>query len=216
MSDGSRLLIIDREATRMGIRMALGEEVEICAEAADAEQAIRAAKRDQPDVCLVGSDVPGGVVAAVRGICRAAPNAAVVVLGSEHDVDGLLESVRAGAVGFVSGAPDADRLRRVMRAVAAREAVVPRSMVLELLAEVRNADRGSGGLSHRESQVLRLLRRGQTTAQIAQVLKIAPVTVRRHISGLVHKLGVADRSELVMAPPSEGSERQMSPRVQQT
>ena len=193
MTDRLRLLIADREATRVGIRMALDGDVEICAEVDDAEQAIRAAKREQPDVCLVGDDLAGSGIAAVRGICRAAPDAAVVVLTEVHDVDLLLDCVRAGAVGYVPGALDAERLRRIVRAAGEREAVVPRSMVLELLLELRGRGNGADALTTRESQVLGMLRRGHSTAEIADRLVIAPVTVRRHISELVRKLGVEGR-----------------------
>ena len=82
-------------------------------------------------------------------------------------------------------------------------------MVLELLLEMRNVG-SAGGLSNRESQVLGMLRRGHSTAEIAARIEIAPVTVRRHISELVHKLGVADRSELVTANGNGGP--QLSPR----
>lgn len=197
MTDPVRLLIADWEPTRVGIRMALNGTVEVCGEAGDAEQAIRAAKREQPDVCLVGQDIPGGAIAAVRGVSRAAPNAAVVVLTQSHDIDDLLESVRAGAVGYVPGALDADRLRRVVDAVAAHEAVVPRSMVLELLLELRGGGPGTDALTARETQVLGMLRRGHTTSEIGERLAIAPVTVRRHISQLVRKLGVEDRAALI-------------------
>lgn len=196
MTDRVRLLIADWEPTRLGIRMALDGTVEVCAEANDAEQAIRAAKREQPDVCLVGQDIPGGAIAAVRGVSRAAPNAAVVVLTRSDDVDDMLESIRAGAVGYVPGAVDAERLRRVVRAIAAHEAVVPRSMVLELLLELRGGGLGIDAPTTREAQVLGMLRRGHTTAEIAHRLAIAPVTVRRHISQLVRKLGVEDRAAL--------------------
>jgi DNA-binding NarL/FixJ family response regulator len=191
-----RLLIADWEPTRLGIRMALNGTVEVCAEAGDAEQAIRAAKREQPDVCLVGQDIPGGAIAAVRGVSRAAPNAAVVLLTQSHDVDDLLESIRAGAVGYVPGAVDAESLRRIVKAIASNEAVVPRSMVLELLLELRGGGAGTDALTSREAQVLGMLRRSQTTAEIAERLTIAPVTVRRHISQLVRKLGVEDRAAL--------------------
>jgi DNA-binding NarL/FixJ family response regulator len=202
LTDRLRLLIADREATRVGIKMALDGEVEVCAEVDDAEQAIRAAKREQPDVCLVGDDLVGSSgLAAVRGICRAAPDAAVVVLTEGHDVDLLLDCVRAGAVGYVPGALDADRLRRIVRAVSEREAVVPRSMVLELLLELRGRGDGADALTTRESQVLGMLRRGHSTAEIADRLVIAPVTVRRHISELVRKLGVEDRAALTSAEP---------------
>jgi DNA-binding NarL/FixJ family response regulator len=192
-----RLLVADHAPTRLGIRMALQEEVEMCAEADDAEQAIRAAMRHQPDVCLVGRDLPGDGLAAVRGICRAAPRASVVVLAEVQDVDDFLDTVRAGAIGYVSVGLDASSLRKVIETAAAREAVVPPTMVLDLMIELRGKGSGPEVLTGREAQVLGLLRRGHTTAAIAQRLEIAPVTVRRHISDLVHKLGVRDRSELI-------------------
>lgn len=196
MSERLRLLIADWEPTRLGIRMALDGTVEVCAEADDAEQAIRAAKREQPDVCLVGHDIPGGALAAVRGVSRAAPNVAVVLLTGSQDVDDMLESIRAGAVGYVPGTVDAESLRRVVKAIAANEAVVPRSMVLDLLLELRGGGPGTDSLTSREAQVLGMLRRGHTTAEIADRLAIAPVTVRRFISQLVRKLGVEDRAAL--------------------
>ncbi|MBV9309462.1 MAG: response regulator transcription factor [Solirubrobacterales bacterium] len=197
MTGELRLLIVDRTATRLGIRMALDGEVEVCAEAGDAEHAIRAAKYEQPDLCLIGAEIDDRRFGLVRAIARAAPSAAVVVLAYEANVEDLLESVRAGAVGYVPGPLDADRLRRIVRAVAANEAVIPRSLVLELLLELRGVGFGGEGVSTRESQVLGMLRRGHSTAEIAEGLEIAPVTVRRHISELVTKLGVGDRAALV-------------------
>lgn len=192
-----KLLIVDHAPMRLGIRMALKGEAEVCAEAENAEQAIRAAKHGQPDVCLIRRAVCGDGMAAVRGICRAAPKAAVVVLAPTRDDDDLVDAVRAGAIGYVPGDLNATRLRRIIRAVAANEAVVPRSMVMELMMELRGGG-GGDALTGRESQVLGLLRRGHTTARIAERLEITPVTVRRHISDLVHKLGVENRSALVV------------------
>ena len=177
--------------------MALGDDAAICAEADNAEQAIRLAKHLEPDVSLVARDVAGTHLAAVRGICRVAPACAVVVVAEIRDVEDMLEAVRAGAVGYAPGVLDRDRLRRILGAVVANEAVVPRAMVHELLLELRAGGQGGDALTGRESQVLGMLRRGQSTAAIADRLHIAPVTVRRHISELVRKLGVAGRSELV-------------------
>jgi DNA-binding NarL/FixJ family response regulator len=73
-------------------------------------------------------------------------------------------------------------------------------MVLELLMELRGGGTGAGALTARESQVLGMLRRGHSTAAIGERLQITPVTVRRHISELVHKLGVEDRSALIERP----------------
>jgi two-component system, NarL family, response regulator LiaR len=191
-----RLLVADHRPMRLGIRLALGSSVEICAETDDVEHAIRAAMRHQPDICLIGREILRDGVSAVRGICRAAPSAAVVMLAQLEDPDDLIEVIRAGAIGYVPGPVDGDRLRRIVRAIASNEAVVPRSMMLEVLLEFRGLGSGADGLTGRESQVLGLLRRGHSTAAIAQRLSIAPVTVRRHISELVQKLGVEDRAAL--------------------
>jgi DNA-binding NarL/FixJ family response regulator len=188
------LLLADNESKRIGIRMALSGDVDVCAEAEDAEHAIRAAKREQPDVCLVGRTIVGDGIRAARGICRAAPKAAVVLVADAIDADDLVDAVRAGAVGYVSvGDLHAAGLQRILWAAADGEAIVPRATVRRLLEELQY--RGEG-LSARERQVLSMLRRGFSTAAIAERLGITPTTVRRHISDLVHKLGVKDRSGL--------------------
>ena len=192
-----RLLIVDNAPTRAGIRMALGDHVLVCAEETELDQAIRSAKREQPDIAFIGREVAGDWRALVRGVCRAAPLCAVVVLAQNSDADDMLESVRAGAVGYVPGVLDAERIQRVFRALQGSEAIVPRSMVNELLSELRGTHNSENGLTGREAQVLGMLRRGHSTAWIAERLQIAPVTVRRHISELVHKLGVENRSDLV-------------------
>jgi DNA-binding NarL/FixJ family response regulator len=132
----------------------------------------------------------------VRGISRAAPDATIVVLAQVEDVDDLLDCIRAGAIGYVPAPIDAAHLRRIISAVHANEAVVPRSMVRDLVLELRGGSAEDGALTNRERQVLRLLRRGQNTGAIAQRLGIAPVTVRRHISDIVRKLGFEDRETL--------------------
>jgi DNA-binding NarL/FixJ family response regulator len=179
--------------------MALSGVAVVCAEAGDAEEAIRAAARTQPDVCLIGLEIPGGGINAVRGISEVSPGSAVIVLAGVSDVEDLLASVRAGAIGYIPGGVDAERLRRVVRAAADREATVPRSMVLDLLGELRTTVPGDERLTAREAQILGMLRRGHSTSEIASRLAISPVTVRRHISELVRKVGVTDRAGLVPA-----------------
>jgi DNA-binding NarL/FixJ family response regulator len=193
-----RLLVADRAATRVGVRLALGSAVEVCAEAGDAEAAAQAAKRHQPDVCLVALDLVGGGVEAVRAITRAAPGTSVVVLATQPDFDDLLAAVRAGAVGYLPAGVAPESLRRAVQAVAANEAVIPRTLVLDLMQELRAADAaGADGLTAREAQVLSMLRRGHSTSAIARRLEIAPVTVRRHVSQLRAKLGAKTRSDLL-------------------
>jgi DNA-binding CsgD family transcriptional regulator len=83
-----------------------------------------------------------------------------------------------------------------VRGVAAQEAAVPRAMVRELILELRTAT-VMGGVTEREAQVLRMLRRGHSTADIARRLEISPITVRRYISDLMRKLGVDSREDLM-------------------
>jgi DNA-binding NarL/FixJ family response regulator len=201
-----RLLVADRAPTRLGIRMSLGEGVEICAEAATATQAIRAAKREQPDVCLIARELDGDGIVAVRAIARAAPSSTIVVMADASDADQMLEAIHAGAMGYLPGGISPERLNKVLHAVDAQEAVLPRSLVTALLLELRAAGGESAGLTSREAQVLGMVRRGHSTAAIANKLGITPVTVRRHISGLVTKLGVVDRSELLANVPESDSQ----------
>lgn len=191
-----RVLIAHHGLMRASVRMALGEGTEVCGEAGDSGQAIFEAQRLQPDVCIVGWDVPGGGIAAIHGILSVAPDTSVVVLSDHRDVEDLLAAVRAGAVGYLPGSLDEEQLRRVVRGVAAQEAAVPRAMVRELILELRSAT-SMGGVTEREAQVLGMLRRGHTTAQIARRLEISPITVRRYISDLMRKLGVDSREDLL-------------------
>ena len=196
MSSPVRVLIAHHDMMRLSVRVALADENDICGEAGDAEQAILLAQRLQPDVCIVGWDLPGSGLGAIEGILAVAPSTSVVVLSERRDVDDLLAAVRAGAVGYLPGSLDQDQLRRVVRGVNANEAAVPRVMVRELIQELRTAT-ALGGLTDREAQVLGMVRRGHSTADIATRLQISPVTVRRYISDLVRKLGVNGRAELV-------------------
>jgi DNA-binding NarL/FixJ family response regulator len=193
----SRLLIADRAPARLRIRRALEGEVQVCAEADTTEAAITAAEHQQPDLCMIGDDLPGGPVPATRGICSAAPRAAIVVLARRPCSDDLMACLRAGAIGYLSAGISRTALRRIASAALRGEAAVSRSMVLELIRELQvTARSGAAGLSRREAEVLSLLRRGHPTAVIAANLGISPVTVRRHVSATMRKTRSADRGAL--------------------
>jgi DNA-binding NarL/FixJ family response regulator len=200
MSKGCRVLVADSAPTRLGVRMALDGVAQVCGEAGDLEGAVREARRSQPDVCLVGQLLPGGGIATVHRLSQVVPDAAVVLLACTDDVGDLLAALSAGALGYVRADVGAVQLRRVVRAVHAREAAVPRSMVRDLVDALRAPGRAAEeGLTRRQAQILGLLRRGHSTAGIAADLAISPVTVRRHISTLAQKVGANDRGELISA-----------------
>jgi DNA-binding NarL/FixJ family response regulator len=200
-------LIADYGLIRLGVRKALEDDVgiEVCAEAGTADEAIAEADATHPDVCLIGWDIPGGALTAIRGIFEVGPRSGIVILASTQDVEELLEGLRAGAVGYVPGNASSEGLRRVIRGVMADEAAVPRSMVRDLVLELRATRLGTRGITHREAQVLAMLRLGLATADIAERLRISPVTVRRHISDLVQKLDVEDRKALIHGSPESTS-----------
>ena len=190
------VLVAHVPAIRLGVRIALEGAFQIQAEAGDARDAIAAARREQPEICLIGLDLPGDGIGAIQGIREVAPGTAVIALAPSPDPDDLMACVQAGAVGYLPASIEAVALRRAVAAARAGEALVPREMVLVLVRELQRAASGGTALTPRETQVLDLLRRGHSTAAIAERLGISTVTVRRHISASTHKIGAKDRTAL--------------------
>jgi DNA-binding NarL/FixJ family response regulator len=203
-----RVLLADaQEATREGVRIALeAHGMEIVAEVATAQDAELAAIGTTPDVCLIDADLPGGGVAAVAAIARTVPHTALVILAATADDDALFAALNAGARGYLLKDTDPDRLPFAVQGVVDGEAALPRVLVTRVLHEFRRRGNRGGipdlvpgreGLSDREWEVLVLLDGGFSTRDIGRRLGISDVTVRRHVSGLVRKLGVSDRGAAV-------------------
>ena len=201
----ARVLIADAQAsTRAGIRMALDSQggFTVCADATNADDAVAAAIRERPDVCLIDASLPGGGVTAAEEISVQAPDAAIVILSASASDDELFVCVQAGARGYLSKDMDPARLPFALRGVLGGEAAVPRPLVARVLEELRARDRGGHPselarlgveLTRRQREVLDLLERGLQTSEIAARLKISSVTVRRHLSEILRKLNVPDR-----------------------
>jgi two-component system nitrate/nitrite response regulator NarL len=202
MAETFRALVADNAPTRFGVRMALQDFAIICAEADDREAAVSSAREHRPEVCLVGRSLRGGGIEAVREICNSVPGTSVVVLADSENVDDLLLALRAGAIGYMPVGFEPAQLRRAVAAVRSDQAAIPRTMVRDLVDEIRMLERAAQDqLTLRETQVLAMLRRGDSTARIAESLSISPITVRRHISLLVRKAGVSGRSDLMNVGP---------------
>ena len=207
MSPAIRVLLADHDApVRAGVRIALGGAgIDVCAEAADAASAISITRQRPADVCLLAADLPGGALVVLRTLVAAEPPVKTVVLTECLEDDEFLEVIRAGAVGYLGKGMAVERLAAVVRAVASGEAAVPRSFAAVLIDEVHGRQRlrsvvqrhARTAITDREWQVLHLLAERLPTAVIAGRLGIAEVTVRRHASSLVSKLGVADREAAV-------------------
>jgi DNA-binding NarL/FixJ family response regulator len=190
--------------TRQGIRLVLERNgFQVCAEAADAAAALKAALQERPALCLVDANLPGGGIRTVGRISSRVPETEVVVLTDSADENELLELLRAGASGYLRKNLDPDALGRALHGALRGEPAFPRSLLGPIVEEfrarhdrrrLRLPGRAAIELSRRESEVLNLLHRGLSTVEIADHLDISPVTVRRHVGLLLRKLGVSDRA----------------------
>jgi DNA-binding NarL/FixJ family response regulator len=200
------VLADDHPTIRLGVRMALlAGGLRVLAEASDCDGALKAVLRERPDVCLLDIFMPGGGIQAAAAIAALVPETAVVMLTVSEETEHLLAALRAGAVGYLPKDMPPDRLPAALCGVLAGETALPRALVGPVLGKLRelpggasSASRADGlGLTGREDEIMRLLRSGLRTADIGRALSLSPVTVRRHISTAVAKLGVADRSEAI-------------------
>lgn len=214
----TRVLIADdHAATRAGVRESLeAGGFEVCAQAANAQEAIDLARTERPDLCLLDVHMPGEGIRAALEIGHALPECAVVMLTVSRNDSDLFDALRAGAAGYLLKDTDPERLPDALRGVMAGEAAVPRELVARLIDEFRSRETrrrlpviGGRGieLTSREWEVLDLMATGLTTAQIAQRLFVSPVTVRRHISSIVEKLGAPDRAAAVKLWRESGATR---------
>lgn len=214
MSERIRVLLALQDApTRAGIRFALeADALEICGEAVDANAAVALAMRDEPELCLIDEALPGGAILAIDAIYRRLPTTKLLVLTDCEDPKSLLSAVRAGASGYVRTDLDPTRLTFTLRGVLAGEAALSRRLTFRLLETLRTRERGRaapttlGGpsMTDRELEVVELMTEGLRTSEIAVRLSISEVTVRRHVSSAVTKLGVTDRASAIAVLTGRG------------
>jgi DNA-binding NarL/FixJ family response regulator len=205
-----RVLVADDHApTREDLRRVLDrdERFEICAEAADAAEAVRAALRERPDICLLDLGMPGGGLAAVWEITSRLPEAKIVILTVFDNDTSLFAAIQAGAHGYLLKTINMNRLPEALDGVWHGEAAMQRTLVARVLESLRRREprwrQAIGGgrtpwrLTSREWEVLDLLAHGLSTAEIAERLVLSSSAVRVHVASIVRKLGVPDRAAAV-------------------
>jgi DNA-binding NarL/FixJ family response regulator len=168
----------------------------------DAESALAAAADDPPDVVVLDLALPGIDGVSALGRFRAlAPEPSVLVLTMSEDPPVLAAAVRAGARGYVVKGAEPEDIALALQAVARGQAVFGAQVAGAVLAQASAPRSGPGaafpGLTTRELDVLDLLARGRSNAEIAAALFLSPKTVRNHVSTVFGKLGVATRAEAV-------------------
>jgi DNA-binding NarL/FixJ family response regulator len=206
------LIVDDHPIFRDGLRTALaGADVEVVGEAANSQDAVQLVVELEPDVVLMDLQMPGGSgIDATRTIAARHPAVAVLVLTMSDDADAMFGAVRAGARGYLLKGADREELLRAIRSVAEGEAIFGAEIAERLLGAfaVGSTAAPLPALTDREREVLALVTDGYTNLAIAQRLVLSPKTVRNHVSNILTKLQVADRTAAAAVARDAGLRRQ--------
>ena len=205
-----RVLLADDQAmVRGGFRMILEDEpdLQVVGEAVDGLDALEAVRRARPDVVVMDIRMPrlDGVEATRRLLAGDGPHPAVLIVTTFDDDEYLYEALRAGAAGFLLKNAPPEELVEAIRAVAAGEGLLSSAVTRRVIEEfARSAPRRGvteaafEELTEREVEVLRLVARGLSNAEIAEELVIAHGTVKTHVARILMKLGLRDRIQAVV------------------
>jgi DNA-binding NarL/FixJ family response regulator len=200
MSEVRVLIADDHSVVRQGLRMflSLDPEIEIIGEAATGEEAIEASRQLRPDVVLMDLLMPGmGGVAATRMIREEMPDVEVIALTSVLADEAVTGAIRAGAIGYLLKNTEADELRRAIKSAAAGQVYLSPEAAARLVREVKIPGNPEA-LTERETDVLRLVAKGQANKQVARVLGIQEQTVKTHVSNILGKLQVQSRTQAAL------------------
>jgi DNA-binding NarL/FixJ family response regulator len=204
------VLADDQPLVRSGLRRILTTRrgVDVVAEAADGEQAVEAAGRHRPDLVVMDVRMPVmDGVAAIGALRARGLDVPVLTLTTYDDDEVLAACLRAGAAGFITKAAPAEDLLRAVKEVAAGAAWLEPSVTARVLAEYRARNQAAAAprsdplidpLTDREREVLVLMARAASNAEIAERLVVSEGTVKTHIGRIFAKLGARDRAAAIV------------------
>lgn len=219
------LLVDDQTLVRQGIQtlLELEDDLEVVGAAANGLEALALAERVAPDVVLMDVRMPQmDGVAATRELLRRRPGLGVIILTTFDDDEYVFEGLKAGARGYMLKDTSSDEIVAAVRAVAAGEALIQPSIARKVVAEFSRLAAGKAPvqtpppaparapgalaepLTEREGEVLRALAAGLSNREIAERLVITEGTVKNHVSSLLAKLEVRDRTQAVLKAQALG------------
>ena len=188
----------DHPIWRSGIRADLGENFHVIGDAGDAPETIALVEKLSPDLVLCDLQMPnGGGLAVVKACAEKVPVVILTVSEAERD---LLDTVAAGAMGYLLKSSDPEELRRALWKAAQGEPVFSPSLAGLVLREFRRMTERTGpteALSEREREVTQHVARGHSYKEIGEALHISPKTVENHVRNILGKLRLNRRQELI-------------------
>ena len=205
------LLVDDHQVVRLGLKAYFDTlpDIQVVAEAGSGIEAVELASQYVPDVVLMDLILPGmDGVEATRAVKKASPRTQVIVLTSYHEDEHIFPAIRAGALSYVLKDIDPDELAEAVRRAWQGEAVLNPRVAARLVHEMH----GSAGertnpfneLTGRELDVLRQIASGKNNREIAEALVISEKTVKSHITNILNKLHLADRTQAAVYAWQEG------------
>lgn len=206
------LLVDDHKLVRQGVRAFLETlpDIVVVGEAGSGEEAVALLGEQVPDVVLMDLIMPGGMdgVEATRLIRRASPHTQVIVLTSYHEDEHIFPALRAGALSYVLKDIGPLELADAVRKAATGEAVLHPRVAARVIREIQGARTDApnpfADLTDRELELLRLIADGLSNADIAARLVISEKTVKGHVSNILSKLHLADRTQAAVYAWREG------------
>jgi len=202
------LIVDDDDLMRAGLRAVLSSDdtVEVVGEAADGREAVERTRRLAPDVVLMDVRMPDlDGIAATRELVAVAPGARVLILTTFEDDDYIFGALSAGASGFLLKRTQPEQLIAAIHTVAAGESLLSPSVtrtVIDRMARQPQPDLAAGRrlrqLTPRERDVLELVARGRSNAEIAATLVVEESTVKTHVKRILAKLDLRDRVQAVI------------------
>jgi len=206
------LLVDDDDLMRAGLRAVLRSDpaVEVVGEAANGRSAVTAARTHRPDVVLMDVRMPDlDGIAATREVLGVSPEIRVVILTTFEQDDYIFGALSAGASGFLLKRTSPEELLAAIRTVAAGDALLSPAVTKRVIAQFTRiphptAPKELDELSARERDVLRLMARGLSNAEIGKELFIGETTVKTHVTHVLQKLGLRDRVQAVVLAHQSG------------
>jgi two-component system nitrate/nitrite response regulator NarL len=204
MSDTLSIVVVDDHPLyRAGVVRTLAEAggITVVGEGGSAADALQLAEKARPHMILLDISMPGGGIEAARAITHSHPEIAIVMLTASEDDDDVMESLAAGARGYVLKGVGAHDLLTVIRSVASGGSYVPPSLASRLLLAMKAGGSEAGAtdllstLTEREEQILRLVSDGRSNKEVGRELGLQEKTVKHHMTSILQKLQVRNRTE---------------------